>query len=171
MVSHNRYFVDSFVNKVFEVREGRINVYEGNVSDYLKKLAEVEEEKLLLEQKKEQSFKGGKSSDIDSADKTSRKERKKQEAQRRQERSRLLGDWLKKSEEAERNIEQLEEEKEELEADMADPQLYSDEAAWAEVSKAYEACKRRLQRNYGRWEEAQEKIEEGEALLAAKYDE
>ena len=55
----------------------------------------------------------------------------------------------------------------ELEALMADPDLYQDQARWAEVSREYAQVERRLERAYQHWEEAQEamaKIEaEGEA--------
>ncbi len=35
VVSHNRFFVNSFVNKVLEIRNGRATVHEGNIDDYL----------------------------------------------------------------------------------------------------------------------------------------
>jgi len=170
VVSHNRYFLDSFVNKVFEVRDGQINVFEGNVTEYLKKLAEIEAAELAAGKKENVAAKDEVGAS-ENGGKINRKEQKKLEAERRQERSRLIGKWLKKSEEAEKKVEQFELEKEELEAQMADPDLYGDGAKWAETSKAYEDCKRRLERWYGRWEEAQKRVEEGEAALAAKYGE
>ena len=54
----------------------------------------------------------------------------------------------------------MEKKKEEIEEKMADPALYSDEKGWAETNEAYETCKRHLDRYYGKWEEAQEKIDE-----------
>ncbi len=170
VVSHNRYFLDSFVNKVFEVRDGQINIFEGNVTDYLNKLAEIEAEQLSAGKKESDSAKEEQSV-RQSTGKRNRKEQKKREAEKRQQRNRLIGEWLKKSEKAEKHVEQLETEKEELEGLMADPALYVDEAKWAETSRAYEDCQRRLERWYGRWEEAQERIEEGEARLAAQYGE
>jgi len=47
-----------------------------------------------------------------------------------------------------------------LEAIMADPALYADNKAWTATSAKYNDCKRRLERWYSRWEEAQEKLEE-----------
>ena len=44
VVSHNRYFLDSFVNKVMEVKNGRITVYEGDVGEYLRKMQMMEQE-------------------------------------------------------------------------------------------------------------------------------
>ena len=165
VVSHNRYFVDTFVNKVLEVKDHRITLYEGNVREYLLKKQELESkasaqnEDRAKEAAFEKTAKGGEP-------KLSRKEQKQLEAQKRQERSRLAGRWLKQIEEAEAQIEELEEEKEQLETAMADPDLYSDEEKWASTSKSYEDCKRRLDRWYASWEEAQEKVEEIDAGLA-----
>ena len=64
---------------------------------------------------------------------------------------------------AEEQIEQLEVRKNELEALMADSELYQDQERWAEVSREYASVDRRLKRNYAQWEDAQEKIEGIEA--------
>ena len=153
VVSHNRYFLDSFVNKVLEVKDGGMVLYEGNVSEYLRR----REAEQALEESRE--AKGGRRKKTDEP-KESRKEKKRIEAERRQERSRKAGPWLKKVAEAEKEVEKLEAEKQALEERMADPGLYSDESGWAEAGREYEACKRRLDRWYERWETAQEKIDE-----------
>lgn len=164
VVSHNRYFVNSFVNKVLEVSDGSIVVYEGNVEEYLRKKQELEE---LLDAA-DNSRRGA---DIQVAgsqedeSKESRKERKRKEALRRQERSKLLGPWIKQLAEAEEKVEHYEALKEKLELEMAAPDLYKDEGKWAETSKNYEDCKRRLERWFLKWEAAQEKIDEIDALL------
>ncbi len=163
VVSHNRYFVDSFVNKVLEVKDGRVNIFEGNVTEYLRKMEELAE----INKEQEQASTARETAIQDNTDnaKLSRKEQKKLEAERRQERSRLAGPLIKQVKEAEEQIELHEEEKDELESLMADPDLYSDEKAWTETSKKYEDCKRRLERWYSKWETAQEKIDEIDANL------
>ena len=47
VVSHNRYFLEGFVNKVLEVKDGNITLYEGGVTEYLAK------QELMREQEKE----------------------------------------------------------------------------------------------------------------------
>ncbi|GAB6193539.1 ABC-F family ATP-binding cassette domain-containing protein [Desulfocastanea catecholica] len=163
VVSHNRYFLEGFVNKVLEVKDGHITLYEGNVAEYQAK------QELLREQEKEQTAEA-KQAGEDSAGKTadspdSRKEQKRLEAQQRQERSRRAGPWLKQLTEAEKQVEFYEQQKEDLEALMADPELYSDERGWQKTSKEYEDCKRRLARWYESWETAQEKIDRIDAEL------
>ncbi len=158
VVSHNRYFLDSFVNKVLEVKGGKIILYEGNVSDYLYK----QEQLRLLEAERDSSFdtSAGEAAAAPASSHENRKDRKRMEAQLRQERSRRAGPWLKKLQEAEEQVEKLEGEKEELESLMANPDLYSQEERWAKVNKNYEDCKRRLDRWYTRWESAQAKVDE-----------
>ncbi len=164
VVSHNRYFLDSFANKVLEVKAGRITMYEGNIADYLLK------QEAMREQEKETESDIARAAVAKPAGQSpdgpdNRKERKRQEAQLRQERSRRAGPWLKQLDEAEKQIELCEKQKEELENLMADPELYKDENSWATASKDYEDCKRRLERWYGKWETAQEKIDAVDAEL------
>jgi ATP-binding cassette subfamily F protein 3 len=167
VVSHNRYFLDSFVNKVLEVKNGYITLYEGNVAEYLRK------QELLRareQEKKEKTNGGGSGAEkpILPESKDGRKERKRLEANRRLERSRLVGPWLKKVKDAEKQVELLERQKDDLETRMADPDLYSDENGWAEAGKEYDSCKRHLERWYDKWETAQGKIEEVDAVLEIK---
>jgi len=48
---------------------------------------------------------------------------------------------------------------------MADPELYSDQQRWTEVSREYAQVERHLERAYQRWEEAQEAMSAIEADL------
>ena len=163
VVSHNRYFVDSFVNRVLEVRDGRITMYEGNVAEYLRKMEELAEK--TRQQEAAEARPAAADDDRDQEGRQSKKDRKRQEAELRQQRSKLAGPWLKQVAEAEGQIEDLEVEKEDLESLMADPELYKDEKAWTEASRKYEECKRRLERWYDRWEKGQEEIEKIDARL------
>ncbi len=171
VVSHNRYFLDGFVNKVLEVKDGRLTLYEGNIAEYLLKQEELRAEVEL--QRRQESREvgrevagngGGKGGGGDTSE--SRKEKKRLEAERRQERSRRAGPWLRQLAEAEEKVEGLEQQKEALERKMADPGLYADENGWAEAGKEYADCKRHLERWYDKWETAQEKIDQIDAELA-----
>ncbi|MEE4241643.1 MAG: ABC-F family ATP-binding cassette domain-containing protein [Desulfopila sp.] len=164
VVSHNRYFLDSFVNKVLVVKDGGATVHGGNVAEYLAWLAR--------EQQRDAESRGSDSLNKEGEEESgaSRKEQRRIEAQKRQERSRRLGPWPKKLAESEEQVERYEKMKESLEEKMADPELYKDEERWAATSKEYEDCKRRLQRWYERWEEAQEKIDTIDAELETSFD-
>jgi ATP-binding cassette subfamily F protein 3 len=160
VVSHNRYFLDCFVNKVLEIKEGKITVHLGNIGEYLDR-----QEKLAAREAKT----GSASSDSQSALREdlpeNRKEKRRKEAQRRQERQRLAGPWLNRLNDAERTVEELELRKEALESVMADPELYQDQSAWNKTSSEYDQCSRRLERWLKRWEEAQVKIDQIDSQL------
>jgi len=157
VVSHNRFFVNSFVNKVLEIRNGRATLYLGNVDDYLAARKRLEETSVALKQPE----KGvEKRPDGDSGD---RKAQRRERAQLRQQLSSQLKPWKKKVAEAETQIETLEVRKDELETLMADPDLYADQQIWSKTSKEYSELQRRLERQYEKWEQAQGKIEEIEA--------
>ncbi|CAK8720202.1 Related to ABC transporter, ATP-binding protein [Candidatus Electronema halotolerans] len=152
VVSHNRSFVNSFVNKVLEIREQQAVLHEGNIDDYL-----------AIRQRLEAAAKVEAQPVVKAAEQSvNRKEERRQRAQQQEQLNAVLRPWKKKAEAAEKEIEQLEERKIELESQMADPDLYADQAQWAKVSKDYNEVRRRLERQYAVWEEAQGKIEEME---------
>ncbi len=159
VVSHNRYFLDSFVNKVLEVKDHRISVFEGNISDYLRKLEAEAEEVDGKSGKAWSSSRGQEKHESSDTGRESRKELRKKEAQARRERSKKLGPWKKRADEAEKKVEVLEGQKAELEVQMADPDLYQNQEAWAETSAKYDTCLRHLERWYEKWETAQEEVE------------
>jgi len=160
VVSHNRYFLDSFVNKVLVVGGGEALLHPGNVAEYLRRQVREKEERESVEVSERAKEQKNSAKPV-----MNKKEQRQLEAQRRKERSRLMGPWAKKLEESEEQVERYEQLKESLEERMADPQLYQDEAAWAETSSEYDDCKRRLERWYERWEEAQEKIDDIDVRL------
>jgi len=156
VVSHNRYFLDCFVNKVIEVKGGQLTLYEGNVAEYLLRLEQLDQraaERSVAEQPA--AVEAGQDAGRDN-----KKERRRKEALRRQKRQAVAGPWLKKLAEAEQKVEKLERRKAELEAALADPALYQDQARWSLVSSDYDECTRRLNRWFGRWEEAQARIDQ-----------
>jgi len=159
VVSHNRFFVNSFVNKVLEIRNGRATLYEGNIDDYLERRQreQAEKEAKARNQSLELDNQKGRLPPDHGADK---KALRRQRAMARQQRSHLLKPLKDQVKKAEEQIEQLESRKHELETMMADPELYQDQKQWAEMSKEYKIVERRLERNYTQWEEAQGQIEE-----------
>ncbi len=154
VVSHNRFFVNSFVNKVLEIKDGKATMYLGNIDDYLATRTQAETDAAVridqgaADQKTKSSF-----------DARDRKAQRRERAARRQKLSGRLNPLKKKAAVAEKEIEQLERRKDELESLMADSELYADQKRWAEVSKEYTTLKRQLERHYEQWEKAQEQIE------------
>ncbi len=157
VVSHNRFFVNSFVNKVLEIRDGRANMYEGNIDDYLARRHIEDEQKPAKNRSRRVSSSGREKSGDKKAQRRAR-------AQTRRKLGARLGPWKKQSAVAEEEIERHEARKAELEQKMADPDLYGDQAAWSETSQEYARVEQQLERAYRKWEEAQGKIENIERL-------
>jgi ATP-binding cassette subfamily F protein 3 len=156
VVSHNRFFVNSFVNKVLEIKNGKATIFEGNIDDYLERRRKMESEPGPKPAKNEAEERKDGPADGQSVDK---KGQRKQRALERQALNRKLGPWKKKSDEAEQEIEKQEGRKAELEALMADPDLYGDQERWTAISREYDQVKRHLERAYEKWEEAQHAME------------
>ncbi|MCW5198168.1 ABC transporter ATP-binding protein, partial [Desulfobulbus sp. F3] len=159
VVSHNRSFVNSFVNKVLEIRDQQAFLHDGNIDDYLETRKRREEEA------------AGNARNVKAAApkpvvvqpvavSVDRKEDRKQRGQQREQVNAQVKPWKKKAADAEKEIERLETQKIELESQMADPALYADQQRWAKTSKEYGEVKQLLERQYAAWEEAQAKIEE-----------
>ena len=151
VVSHNRFFVNSFVNKVLEIRDGRAMLYEGNIDDY------------QMSKKREEEASAGDGTcgakGVATVKTGDKKAQRRARAHARRQLGRKIGPWKRQSEAAEEEIERSETRKAELEQKMADPDLYGNQEAWTRTSREYARVERRLERAYLKWEEGQEKIE------------
>ncbi len=165
VVSHNRFFVNSFVNKVLEIRNGKATIHEGNIEDYLEWRRKADAQS-AADVQASRGEAARRLETVDDGQSVDKKTQRKQRAQDRQLLNKKLGPWKKKNEEAERDIEQYETRKVELEAMMADPDLYGDQERWSGASKEYGQVQRHLERAYQKWEEAQQAIEAIEREVA-----
>jgi ATP-binding cassette, subfamily F, member 3 len=160
VVSHNRFFVNSFVNKVLEISNGRATIFEGNIDDYLERRRREERrpEAIAVARKRDREKvkpAGGRRG----AERRPQGLQRQQRALERQALNKKLGPWKKKSEEAEQEIERQERRKAELESPHGRPGLYGDQERWSATSREYGQVGRTLERAYQRWEEAQQAIE------------
>jgi len=154
VVSHDRDFLDSLVNKVVEFRRGKIKTYPGNVSEY-------------LERRKE---------DADSQEpehipkndhrKLSEKERKRLEAEQRQRRYHKLKPLREELERVEKVIEESEFRKTEIEQLMTNPDFYKDGEHVREISAEYAMLEKKLAKVYFRWNDLTKELEAVESTEA-----
>jgi len=163
IVSHNRHFVNRFVNKVLEIRNGRATLYEGNIDDYLYKL-ETRQESFEKEE-------GGNDREENNQVKQRGRAVRQEQAKIRQEKSRKLNPLKNEAGKVEENIDRFETRKSELEKLMADPQFYRDQEKFAESSKEYSSLERKLDRLYQSWEDLQSRIEAIDSEFAAMLQE
>jgi ATP-binding cassette subfamily F protein 3 len=142
LISHDRYFLDKLVNRVFGLHNGGIQIFEGNYSDYLKNREATESEEVNRETGEKQNIK--------KSDKL--KERKRREAEARQfiskERNRLEAEIR----ELEAQVEELELEKSELEKRIGHPETYSDGEQVAQIQIRYRDVRKILEELMHSWE-------------------
>ncbi len=169
VVSHNRYFLDGFVDQVLELEAGNSLLFPGTVSQFLEmKKASAESEERAGSTRSEATGKaGGKGRDTAGNERSlSRKEKKRLIAELRQEKSKKLLPLKSDAERIEKEIEELEVEKEEIEGILADSSTYTDGKRAAQLNKRYSEIKTDLEELYLAWEEASQALEE----LKEEYD-
>ena len=138
-VSHDRYFINRVADRIIEMQPDGVTEYMGNYDDYLeKKNRPVEQETVAGKTRTE-------------LEKEKRREKMNKQALRQ----------LKvRAQEAEKAVGAKEEEIADLEAQMADPNLYADAERAAEVQKAYQQAQSDLSRLYEEWEAAEAALQE-----------
>ncbi len=146
IVSHDRDFLDPIVSKVIEFRRGGVKTYLGSVSDY------------IATRRKEQAAQAADEERL-TPPAGGERERKRAEAELRQRRYRQTRPVQEEIEQVERTIEMLEQRQTELEALMADPELYRDGERARDISAEYRAIGPRLRDAYYRWNDLTQKLE------------
>ncbi len=131
-ISHDRYFINRFADKVCVLETTGVKEYLGNYDDYF--------EKINREQAPDSETAGMTRTAIEKEKRKSREEEK-----RVKERKLALAN-------AEKAITSAEDEAAELEAQLADPATYADPEKAAALAKAYQAKKDEIDRLYAEWE-------------------
>jgi ATP-binding cassette subfamily F protein 3 len=155
-VSHDRYFVDQLATCVVDVSNGTAEEYPGNYADFLRaRQGEgVEEHSSERVETLAPRSKG-----LDSAGDADKKQRKQEHARRREEQKRRRR-LEKEVEELERQVTELEQRQTDLEQELADPQLYADQARFnARTDEHAQLCSE-LEMSFARWEAKQQELEE-----------
>ena len=131
-VSHDRYFINRFAEKVLVLEEGGIREYLGNYDSYYEKTQRNMEP-------------DGETQGMTRTALEKEKRRSREETQRLKEKQLRI----KQAEDA---IARAEKEAAELEAALADPETYKDPEAAAELTKRYNAVRAETEKLYAEWE-------------------
>ena len=131
-VSHDRYFINRFADKVFVLEEGGIREYLGNYDSYFAKVGRDAEP-------------DGDTAGMTRTAQDKEKKRSREEQQRLKEKQ----ERLKKAEEA---VAKAEKEAAALEQELADPETYKDPEAAAEKTRQYRLKQEEINRLYAEWE-------------------
>lgn len=130
-ISHDRYFLNKTVDKIFEMTESGINTFLGNYDYYLEKTTEVESD--------DEDYKSR--TEIEREKREEREERKKNKALR------------KEKEKIEKEISTLEEKLSTIDSKLADSNTYSDYQLASDLSIERESLANTLEELYEKWME------------------
>jgi ATP-binding cassette subfamily F protein 3 len=157
IVSHDRYFLDRLVNKIFELKDGSINGYFGNYSYFIEKRSpttiELKNDSPLKIAGKEQAFKN--------------KEKKRLEAQERNKLFKIKSFWKKELASTEEKIQSLEARKAEHEYVLCDPQTHKNSSKIKKLNIELKDITSELEHCYIIWTELSYKLEQ---LTVGNFD-
>ena len=141
IVSHDRYFLDSLVNKVVEIKNGSLQLYLGTYAEYLEKA----EKALEAERKEEAAGRQKKQSAPPQVSEKEKEQTKKTSAAKKDK---------KRIEEIEQKINRLEQKKESLETMMATEDFYKkSQEETAKILDGYHTLCNELNTLFAEWEQ------------------
>ena len=171
LISHDEHLVRAVANKVVDVRDHKVTVYDGNYDYFLFKLAELQAAAQGETSSKTMSSYGTsgaravKSSgpEVGQAAGSSRnvktKEQRRAEAEERNRRSRALRETKKRLDEVEAALTPAHKRYDELMTLMADEALYNDPQKFDECMAEYQALSKKIPALEAEWLELSEKME------------
>jgi ATP-binding cassette subfamily F protein 3 len=141
VVSHDRYFLDRLVNKVFEIKEGCIHYYHGNYSYFIEKrsqtMATEPDEIALKALPKSQTLKG--------------REKKRLEAEERNKTYQVRAALKRNLSEIEKKIASLEAYKSQHETALCDPSTHKDSSKMKTINLELKKVNDELEKSYNIW--------------------
>ena len=149
-VSHDRYFINELANKIISVRDGHAKIYNGNYSYYLDEKAK--QAAAVQEAKAEQTE--STTSANQNKGKLSYQEQKARDSQKRK-LERAVSD-------AEARIEKLENEEQEIQTEMANPDIAASFEKLGPLQEKLSAVQEQLDQANTDWENALEALDEFE---------
>lgn len=149
-VSHDRYFINELANKIISVRDGHAKIYNGNYSYYLDEKAK--QATAVQEAKAEQTE--STTSANQNQGKLSYQEQKARDSQKRK-LERAVSD-------AEARIEKLENEEQEIQTEMASPDIAASFEKLGPLQEKLSAVQEQLDQANTDWENALEALDEFE---------
>ena len=152
-VSHDRYFINELANKIISVRDGHAKIYNGNYSYYLDEKAKQAAAVQEAEDEQTEST----TSANQNKGKLSYQEQKARDSQKRK---------LERAvSEAEARIEKLEAEEQEIQTEMANPDIAASFEKLGPLQEKLSAVQEQLDQANTDWENALEALDEFEEII------
>jgi ATP-binding cassette, subfamily F, member 3 len=163
-VSHNLSFVRRLATKIWDIREGAIHEYPGNLKEYEEHLALGEETGPAVAQEEAPPYEEAAPPARLDADR--RKVMRKEKAEKRSLISATIKPIQEKLQQLEERIHGIEERMKELETALSDPETFKDKEKCVPLLNEYTELKKKLEELMGRWEFNQEELEEARRRFA-----
>jgi ATP-binding cassette subfamily F protein 3 len=160
-VSHNRSFVKHLATQIWNLEDGKVEVYPGTLDEFMYALRQRQEAAKLPGASPAAGTPKGKSA----APAESDKDRKRREAELRQQRSKVLKPLKDKVAKLEAQIEKVEAAQKERTAQLADPAVYADAKKSNALLAEFSEGKSELAKLTEEWESLSEQLEAKEAEL------
>jgi ATP-binding cassette, subfamily F, member 3 len=155
-VSHNQSFVNQLATQVWEVKEGSVLAFPGNLDDWFYHQRQLQEAA---------SASGGAAGPSpQTTGRAEEKERRRTEAEERNARYLREKPFREEIARLETRIAELEQQEKEASRQLADPELYQDFARARPFLDAHREAKAKLEELYARWEYQQERLQEAAKL-------
>lgn len=153
VVSHDRYFVENIANKIWYIEDHQIKEYPGTYEEYEIWVEERGLQSAVSEKVQVSSAPPQKGQAAPVQNKNNGKPQSNEDAQK-------LKKARKQIEELEDTINNLEIRKAETEGKLADPNIYNDSVALAEMNRFYTDIKQKLEQSTEDWENLMLEVEE-----------
>ncbi|MFP4475462.1 MAG: ribosomal protection-like ABC-F family protein [Desulfatibacillaceae bacterium] len=158
-VSHNRSFVNRLATRIWDIRDGEIIDYPGNLREYFDHLDRLEAESAQACVTPRGKKSGEPEAPAKEHSREAQKARKRADAERRKVLARELGPIKKRVERVEAEIAATEAREQEIVEMLKDADFIADATKSQPVFEEYGRIKKRMEDLYAQWEKEQEKLE------------